>query len=65
MARERPDPWASRIPPLAQPREQLRREDDVAVPLPLALLDPQGHALAVDIQISFRLTTSDTRRPAP
>jgi hypothetical protein len=38
-----------RAPPFAQQFEQLRRKHHVAVPLPLALLDPERHALAVDI----------------
>ena len=39
-----------RAPPFAQQFEQLRRKHHVAVPLPLALLDPQRHAVAVDIR---------------
>jgi hypothetical protein len=38
-----------RSPPFAQPFEQLRREHHIAIPLILALLDPQRHALAVYI----------------
>ena len=38
-----------RPPPVAQQFEQLRREHHVPVPLSLALLDPQRHALAVNI----------------
>jgi hypothetical protein len=36
-------------PPSAQPLEQHRREHGIAIPAPLALLDAQGHALAVDV----------------
>jgi hypothetical protein len=36
-------------PPDAQAFQQQRREHGVAILLPLALLDPQGHALAVDV----------------
>ena len=38
------------MPPFAQQFEPLRRKHHVAIPLPLALLDPQRHALAVDIE---------------
>jgi hypothetical protein len=38
-----------RPPPFAQQFEQLRGEHDVAIPLPLAPLDPKRHALAVDV----------------
>ena len=38
-----------RPPPITQPFQQLRREHDIAVALALALFDPQGHALAVDV----------------
>ena len=36
-------------PPGAQPLEQHRREHGVAILVALALLDAQGHALAVDV----------------
>ena len=49
-AGEEPGLRPRRQPPFAQQFEQLRRKHHVAVPLPLALLDPQRHALAVDIR---------------
>src|SRR3974390_2134076 len=49
LAWEEPDLRSRRMPPVAQQFEQLRREHHGAIPLTLALLDPQRHALAVDI----------------
>src|SRR5271166_4606031 len=49
LAGKQPDLRSRRPPPVAQQFEQLRREHNVAIPLPLALLDPKRHALAVDI----------------
>ena len=49
LARKQPCLRPRRVPPFAQQFEQLRREHDVAVPLPLALLDPKRHALAVNV----------------
>ena len=49
LARKQPGLRPRRPPPFAQQFEQLRREHDVAIPLPLALLDPKRHALAVDV----------------
>ena len=49
LARKQPGLGPRRPPPVAQQFEQLRGEHHVAIPLPLALLDPQGHALAVDV----------------
>ena len=49
----------------AQQFEQSRREHHVPIPLSLALLDPQRHALAVNIGHLQGVATSDTRRPAP
>jgi transposase InsO family protein len=37
------------LPPLAQQGEQIRREYGIAIPATLATLDPDQHALAVDI----------------
>ena len=37
------------LPPLAQQGEQIRREHGVAIPAALATLDPDQHALAVDV----------------
>jgi hypothetical protein len=37
------------LPPLAQQGEQIRREHGIAIPATLATLDPDQHALAVDI----------------
>src|SRR5580693_4044109 len=39
----------SGLPPLAQQREQIRREHRIAIPAALATLDSDQHALAVDI----------------
>ena len=50
LAGKEPDLRSRRMPPVAQQFEQLGREHHVAIPLPLALLDPQRHALAVDIR---------------
>jgi transposase len=44
-----PDLRPRRPAPVAKSSEQLRRQHHVAIALPLALLDPQRHALAVDI----------------
>jgi hypothetical protein len=49
LAGKEPDLRARRPPPVAQQFEQLRRQHHVAIPLPLALLDPERHALAVDV----------------
>ena len=49
LAGEEPRLRPRRPPPRAQQFEQLRREHHVPVPLPLALLDPQRHALTVNI----------------
>src|SRR5271165_4877513 len=51
LAGKEPDLRPRRRPPVAQQFEQLRREHHVAIPLPLALLDPKRHALAVDLQV--------------
>src|SRR5277367_33733 len=48
--REQPTPWGRDLPPVAQQLQQLRGEHDKAILLPLALLDAQQHALAVDIR---------------
>jgi hypothetical protein len=44
-----PDLRPRRAPPVAQQFKQLRREHHIAIPLPLALLDPKRHALIVDV----------------
>src|SRR5271166_1831894 len=49
LAGKEPDLRPRRLPPVAQQLEQPRGEHHVAIPLPLALLDPKRHALAVDI----------------
>src|SRR5271170_1755080 len=49
LAGKEPDLRARCPPPVAQQFEQLRRQHHIAIPLPLALLDPEHHALAVDI----------------
>lgn len=41
--------FASNLPPLAQQREQVSREQRIAVLTAFALLDSQQHALAVDV----------------
>jgi hypothetical protein len=63
-AGEEPGLEPRRAPPFAQQFEQLRRKHHVAVPLPLALLDPQRHRW-LSISDTLRFATSDTRRPAP
>jgi hypothetical protein len=50
LAGKEPDLRPRRLPPFAQELEQLRRQHHVAVPLSLALLDPEHHALAVDVR---------------
>ena len=50
----RPSRWSARrrswrSQPATAGSRRARREHDVAVPLPLALLDPKRHALAVDV----------------
>src|SRR5271168_5196444 len=42
-------PWVRDLPPIAQQLQQLRREHDKAILLPLALLDAEQHALVVDV----------------
>jgi hypothetical protein len=49
LAGEEPDLRPRRLPPLAQEFGQPRRQHHRAVPLPLALLDPERHALPVDV----------------
>jgi hypothetical protein len=49
LAGKEPDRRSRRAPPLTQECEELRGEHHIAMPLPLALLDPQRHPLAVDI----------------
>src|SRR5271168_4430560 len=48
-AGKQPAPRLRDLPPVAQQLQQLRREHHEAILLPLALLDAQQHALAVDI----------------
>ena len=62
LAREQPSLRPRRAPPVAQQFEQLRREHHIAVPLPLALLDPKRHALAVEVG---HLQRHDLRHPQP
>src|SRR6476659_11045897 len=56
-----PDVRAGDAPPVPQELEQLRREHRKAVPSSLALLDPEQHALGIDVA-ALSATTSDTRR---
>ena len=63
-AREQPALRAALQPPRAQQLEQLRREHRVPVLAALALLDPDQHALGVDVA-DRSITTSPARRPAP
>ena len=51
-------------PPVAQQLEQLRRQHGVAILATLALLDPQQHALGVDIA-GLERDDLETRSPAP
>ena len=48
VAREEPVPGPVHLPPLAEDRQQLRREHHVAVLPALAVRDAQNHAAAVD-----------------
>ena len=45
----RPPQHGQRRAPVAQQFEQLRREHHITIALPLALLDPESHALAVNV----------------
>ena len=49
LTRKQPSLRPRRPPPLAQQFEQLGREHDVPISLSLALLNPQRHALAIDV----------------
>ena len=49
LSGEQPSLWPRHAPPVAQKLEQQRGEHRVAIPAALALLDPQHHALAVDV----------------
>src|ERR1700740_394045 len=55
LSREQPTvtmhhaPLVSDLPPLAQQDQQICREYGIAIPAALAMLDPDQHALAVDI----------------
>src|SRR6266566_4785398 len=49
LARKQPVLGSCRAPPLAQDLQQSNRKHDIPVLLPLALLDTNDHALAVDI----------------
>ena len=49
LAGKQPGLRPRRVLPLAQQFDQLRRQHDIAISLPLALLDPKRHALAVDV----------------
>jgi hypothetical protein len=49
LAGKEPDLRPRRLPPVAQQFEQLRREHHITIPLPLPLLDPESHALAVNV----------------
>ena len=49
LAGKQPDLRPRRLPPFAQELEQLRRQHHIAIPLSLALLDPERHAPTVDV----------------
>src|SRR5260370_29738031 len=49
LPRKQPPLWPARLAPSPQQLEQMRRQHDVAVFVALALLDPDHHALAVDV----------------
>src|SRR6185295_2786331 len=49
LAGKEPPAWPLHPPPLPQEIAQVGREHDIAVLAPLALLDPDQHARAVDI----------------
>src|SRR5215469_4769202 len=44
-----PSLLARGAPPVAQQLEKVGRQHDIAILLPLALLDPDDHALTIDI----------------
>src|SRR5258708_21868967 len=46
---KQPPSWPTRLAPSPQQLEQMRRQHDVSVFATLALLDPDHHALAVDV----------------
>src|SRR2546425_1008090 len=52
LAREERRGRSGRAPPHAEQFEELRREHHVAIRLPLALLDANDHAAAIDIHRS-------------
>src|SRR6516165_12642807 len=49
LAGRHPSLLARGAPPFAQQLEKVGREHDIAILLPLALLDPDDHALTIDI----------------
>jgi hypothetical protein len=49
LAGKQPDLRPRRLPPFAQELEQLGRQHHIAIPLSLALLDPEHHAPTVDV----------------
>ena len=55
----------SNLPPLAQQGEQICREHGIAIPATLATLDPDQHALAVDIGDLERRDLGHAQVPAP
>jgi hypothetical protein len=49
LAGMHPSLLARGAPPVAQQLEKVGREHDIPILLPLALLDPDDHALTIDI----------------
>src|SRR6202048_5220033 len=49
LAGSHPSLLARHAPPVAQQLKKVRRENDIPVLLALALLDPDDHAVAVDV----------------
>ena len=49
LAGSHPSLLARHAPPVAQQLKKVRRENDIPVLLALALLDPDDHAVAIDV----------------
>ena len=64
LAGKEPDLRLRRPPPVAQEFQQLHRQHDVAVPLPLPC-STRSVMRWLSMSDTFRFATSDTRRPAP
>ena len=49
LSRKRPALWPRQLPPGSQQIEQMRGQHDIAILAAFALLDPDHHALTVDV----------------